>query len=365
MRNKILFIAMLLLALVMVFPAAAQDQTVFCGNLATADCELLTANAEAQKSLNSATIALSGELNIVGIPDTPDMTIKLDGKGGYNVDRTALDTLMASMTPGSTPDAKAMVNALMTVLKSFDGELTLTIVLPDALAKQANLPVSTIVLDAKFVDGIGYLNFDELDKVAGGALAAQNLKGWLGINFAELADKVATENSAMIDQMGATMAGSSSMMMNPADVEFIKKYVTIARTDSGSGDAEFTTSVDLTGLFADPEFQALMQKQSSGDDSNAQQQMMVMSMIGQGLKVNAVTRINPDTKQTTHVGVDVNFDLSSIMAMSGQAASGKSSIALNLNIDYSGHNETTVTAPEGAQVAPTDMVLGMLMGGSK
>jgi len=76
---------MLLLSLTLVLPAAAQDSTVFCGNLAAADCELLTANAEAQKSLNSAAVSITGEINVVGIPDTDDINITLNGTGAYNL----------------------------------------------------------------------------------------------------------------------------------------------------------------------------------------------------------------------------------------------------------------------------------------
>jgi hypothetical protein len=368
MRNKVLFIAMLLLALVLALPAVAQQPTVFCGSLAAADCELLKANADAQMNLNSAAFALTGELNITGLPDTPDMNFTLDGKGGFNVDRAALNGLMSSMAGGGKPDIKASVEALLTFLKGLDAELTFNIGIPEALAKQGGLPVSTITLDAKFVDGVGYLNFDELDKVAGGMLAQQGMKGWMGLNFAELGDKLVEQNAAMLEQMGAA-AGTSTMMMNPADYEFVSKYLQIARTDSG-GDAEFTMGLDFAGMFADPQFLDLMKKQMEAQgntmtDAQMQQMGPMMAMMTQGLTFKAVQRINPDTKLTTHTGIAIQFDMTSLMAMSGQQSTGSSIVTLNLNIDYSGHNETTVSAPAGAQVIPTETILQMMSGGSR
>jgi hypothetical protein len=369
MRNKVLFIAMLLLALVLALPAVAQQPTVFCGSLAAADCELLKANADAQMNLNSAAFALTGELNITGLPDTPDMNFTLDGKGGFNVDREALNAVMSSMMGGGKPDVKASVQALLTLLKGLDVELTFNVGIPEALAKQGGLPVNTITLDAKFVDGIGYLNFDELDKVAGGMLAQQGMKGWVGLNIAELGDKLLEENAAMLEQMGA-MAGTSTMMMNPADYEFVYKYVEIARTDSGSGDAEFTMGLDFAGMFADPQFLELMKQQMAAQgntmtDAQIQQLGPMMAMMTQGLTFQAVQRVNTDSKLTTHTGIDVKFDMTSLMALSGQKSSGSSIVTLTLNMDYSGHNATTVSAPAGAQVIPTESIRQMMSGGSR
>jgi hypothetical protein len=368
MRNRVVFLVMLLLSLMLVFPAAAQDSTVFCGNLAAADCELLTANAEAQKTLTSASIAISGELNIVGIPDTPDMSIKLDGSSAYSIDPAVLESLNAMGESGSTPEMSALIDALLEYLKGIDAELTLNVNLPAELSQQMGLPVNTVTLDAKLVDGIGYLNFDELDKVAGGMLAQQGMQGWMGINFAEVGEQFVQQNAAMIEQMGA-MAGSTTMMANAADYEFVMQYLTIARTDAGSGDAEFTTGVDIAGLMADPQFQELMKQQmaaqgNSMTDEQFQQMMPMMTMMTQGLDMNVVQRINADSKQTTHVGVNFNFDLSSMMAMMGEAGSGQTEVGFTLNFDYTGHNATSVSAPAGAQVAPSEMILQMLSGGA-
>jgi hypothetical protein len=371
MRNRLVFVVTLLLTLLLALPAAAQDPTVFCGNLAAADCELLTANAEASKNLSSAALTISGELGVVGIPNTPDMNFSLDGSGGYSFDRAAMDALMTSMmgAQGGTPDYKALVQALLDALKGLDAELKLTIVVPEAIAEEMDLPASTIVLDAKFVDGIAYLNFDELDKLTGGMLAQQGMKGWLGINFSEIADKALEENAAMFDQLG-TMAGASTMMGNPADYEMFAKYLQVARTDSGGGDAEFTMNLDFAGMFSDPAFMDLLKKQMAAQgntmtDAQLQQMGPMMAMFSQGLTFEVITRINPDSKQTTHLGLNMKFDMATIMAMSGQAGSGESSVSLVLNIDYSGHNATSVTAPAGAQVAPSEMFLPMLAGGSR
>jgi hypothetical protein len=357
---------MLLLTLVLALPAAAQDSTVFCGDLAAADCELLTANAEAQKSLNSAAVAISGELNIVGVPDTPDMTITLGGNGAFSADRAALDAFTASMTPGSAPDMTAMATALVELLGALDAELTLNVTLPEALATQSGLPVSTITLDAKLVDGIGYLNFDELDKVAGGMLAQQGMAGWQGINFVEVGAAFVEQNAAMLEQMGS-MAGTTAMA-NPSDYEFVAQYFDIARTDSGSGDAEFTMSLDFAGMMADPAFMEILRAQMAAQgtemtDEQLQQMMPMMTMFTQGMSLNVVQRINPDSKQTTHTGIEFVFDLSSIMMMSGQQTTGESSVSANIDLDYSGHNATSVSAPAGATVVPSETIIQMLSGG--
>jgi hypothetical protein len=312
---------------------------------------------------------VSGEFNLTGSPDTPAINIALDGNAAFNVDAAALEAFEASMEPGTTPDMTAIMSALPDVLRAIDAELTLNIGVP----AEAGLPVDTVVIDASLVDGVGYLNFDELDKVAGGALAEQGMTGWMGIDFAEVTAQFLEQNAAMIEQMGAQMGsmGSTTAMMGSMEqYEFAAKYVTITRTDGGSGDAEFTTSIDFGGLFADPELATIIKEQAatSGQtmtDAQLQQSLAMMQMVAPGLTMEAVQRIDPATSLTTHSGFTLKFDMAMLVAMMGQGGgSGPSEMTLALNFDFSGQNATTVSAPAGAQVVPTETVLQMLMGGA-
>lgn len=353
--RKLVVLILLALAMMTVAPAMAQDDTVFCGDLAAADCDLLKLSATSMETLSSATADINVQIDVENIPQTPNININLSGTAAYSVDSSAV----AAMS-GEELD----VDGLKSLLGGFNGDLALVLSLPAELAAEAGLPASTIELQLKLVDGIGYVNFESLDALAGGALAAQGLTGWGGINFVDLIEKVAAANP---DALSSVSEGASTAMMDTSALDSIAQYVNIERSADVDGAAVFVTSVDFASLVNDPAFQELVKTQAEAtgqgiSDADFQQAIAILNVIGNELDINVTQAIDPGTGYVLSGEINISIDLTTLMAASGQSAAGDSVISFVASIDYSGFNETTIAAPSNATIAPTEMLLGLVGG---
>ena len=164
-----------------------------------------------------------------------------------------------------------------------------------------------------------------------------------------------------------TAAGASTA--NTDAMAALEQYVSIARGDDMDGAAVFTTTVDFASLVNDPAFQELVKTAASSSgqsmsDADFQQAIGLLNIIGNQMTITSTQYIDPATSLVKSVEVNVHVDLTQLMAASGQTATGDSIVSLVATINFSGHNETSVSAPENASIAPTEMLLGLLGGGA-
>jgi hypothetical protein len=363
--RKFVLLLLLALALSVLVPASfAQDAPeTFCGDLSAEDCDLLTQASEAE--VNSGTANFNLQIDLQNIPDVPNLTISLAGDAAYNVDAAALESL--SMDEATEMTAEESLVALTTALSAFDGELNLTLTLPEELAAEAGIPSSSIPLELALVDGIGYINFDTLDPLTGGMLAQQGLEGWGGINFIDLITQLVAENPEMLDQLDMASAGAGMTDMDMSQLEGLEQYVSVSRSADVDGQAVFVTDIDFGGFVSDPAFQDLIAEsmESSGQamsDAELQQALGILQVLGQQSSLSVTQSIDPATGFTTGGEFNLNMDLTSLLAASGETVDGEAFLSIVGTIDYSGLNDTTVTAPADANIAPTEMLLGTLSG---
>ena len=115
-KLAVLLLSVLVLGLGSV--SLAQDtSTIRCGNLASADCTLLTDLAAAMKTLKSATLEVNLQIGLKSVPDSPDMAIGLTGNVDYAADPAALDSLMSSVT-----NPQDLAQALPAAIKAISTE---------------------------------------------------------------------------------------------------------------------------------------------------------------------------------------------------------------------------------------------------
>jgi hypothetical protein len=365
--RKFVMLMLLTLVLSIFAPVMAQEDAVFCGTLSADDCAILEQSATAMADLSSAAAELNVQIDVENIPDTPNININLSGTAAYNVDMAAMEGMASEGLEG-----EAALEAITTALSGFDGELDLTLTLPEDIAAAGGLPASEINLQLALVDGVGYINFDPLDSLAGGALSAQGFTGWGGINFIDVINQVVAQNPEALDQLN--MGAGATAAMDPAAlaaVEGLAQYISIERQADVDGAAVFVTNIDFGGAVSDPAFQDLIQQAvaASGqtmDDAEFQQALGVLQLVGNDVTLSSTQYIDPSTGYVLRGELNFSLDLTTLLAASGQTVDGESIVSLVATIDYSGQNATEVTAPEGATIAPSEMVLQMLggMGGS-
>ncbi len=370
MRKFILIIAALAL-LSLSSAVFAQDTTpqTFCGNLSSADCQILTQSAAATKTLNSSSFNFNVSVQMSNLPDMPAMgPITVDGSGavaGMSALQIDPTTIMA--------DYGAF---LQTALAKLNGNFKLTVTVPPELMQQADPKApNSLTLDVRMVDGVGYLNLDELQPLLNDA----TMKGWYGLDIAGLMKGLLAQNPNLFDMtnMGAMMGSTNPMtyMQDFQDPAFLSQFLSITRTDDGSGaTATFHMSIDFAALMSSPQMQDLMkqqmQAQGTGTKLTEQQMQQALSMSQQmftGMTFTIDEVISTTDYYLQSLTGEMNFDLSGIMnsvsAMSATpmpTTTGAPTVNATFSVNYADFNSAAVTvAPENPTLLPYQMLLGM------
>lgn len=367
-------IVLVLVALLLVSGAAlAQEATpeshTFCGDLSEADCTLLTQSEAAMKTLESAAFDLQADVTISGIEEmnTP-VAFTITGNGAYHHTNPGMMADMAAMQ-GMMQNPTEMITWIVDALRSFSGELSLTLTLPQELVAQAEDVPESITLELRMVDGIGYINFDTLAAAFGDMTDQMQLSGWGGLDIASLLEAAVEQHPEMFNQMN--MSGMDmSMYQQFSDMSTFGQYVTIERTDDGSGDtATFVTTVDMAGLMSDPAIMDLIREQMDAQgqtfsEEEMQQGLAAAQALYANSTVTSTTTIEVSTGYVTTSSFSATFDMSGMMSMMATEEAGMSSapvFTMNASINYSQFNDAPeITAPEDANMLPYESLLGMM-----
>ena len=185
MRKFILIVAALAM-LSLSGAVFAQDTTpqTFCGDLSSADCQIVTQSEATMKALDSSSFNFNVSVQLSDLPDVPAMgPITVDGSGA-----------VSGMSALKIDPATVMADYgafLQNVLANFNGNFKLTITVPPELMQQADPSApNSLTLDVRMVDGVGYLNLDELQPL----LNNSSMKGWYGLDLANLVKALLEQN---------------------------------------------------------------------------------------------------------------------------------------------------------------------------
>ncbi len=361
--------------------ALAQDTPMqtFCGDLSAVDCQILTQAQTAMPSLDSATFDFNVNMLLSNLPDMPKSgAITIDGSGSYSGVAGLRDSAMSmSSMSMMSADYGAL---LQNVLDSFDGSLTLTVTIPQELMNEADPSApNSLTLDLRLIDGVGYINFDALQPL----LNDPSLTGWGGLDLANFLRDAVAQNPDLLDMSGM-MEMSGMNGMNPMDYAhefqdpaFMGQFVTIQRTDDGTGDtATFVSTVDLAALMSTQEFQDMMTQQMQAQDSTSgmdtKQMMSLMQQMYQGMSITVTQVIGTSDYYTHSISGTFDFDMTSMMdamgSMSGDMAATPTAmmtaapmVNVTFSINYDDFNSApALTVPKNVSMLPYQMFLSAL-----
>jgi len=367
-----------LLALVFAFPANAQMTTnIACGDLAEADCEILTSSEIAP----SATFTGEGTL-VVTVAGTPyEATLGLDGSYITDQALAAEYTAMQDMTPQEVmetmyADTESFVTFITDFFQLVDSEMTLGVSVPATLTQ--GMP-SEYDIPLYLVDGAAYADlaaFSELDP---------SLSGVYGIDLVALyTDLFNDPEMAEVFDMVFEMNDGEGMnaMTEFADPEFVNEFTTIERledtTVNGAQAAVFETNIDYGALFTSDAMREMMREQMA-----AQQEMMAeadpeaaeaMDEVDVDDIMDLYAALLEDATfiTTSTIGLDdgytyatdVMFTLdvdpttldSELATEMGLSGIPPINVDFALNLSQSGFGDVAeITLPEGAQTLPQEM----------
>jgi hypothetical protein len=351
----------------------AQSQpSIQCGSLSAADCTLLTDSVTAMQTLKSATFDLNLQLEAKNIPNSPDMTVGLTGNGSFAADLMAIKDSFAQAI-----DPQTAVNALASAIKGFNGDLNLNLTLP-AEAMSALGPgagTGPINLQLRLVDGVGYINFDPLDALAGGKLSQAGLKGWTGLDLAGALTQFYPMMQSMLPDMSSItgMMGSgssdSTAAMGMMDLSVLAKFFTVTRQPDANGSAVFVTNLDIAGLIDDPDFQKAIFDIAKTQDSTLTEdqvkaELSAFAASGATFTVTVTQAVDLSSGylRSEELAFNANMDMAQ-MAGSASTGSGLSQLTFDASISFDNINSApAITAPEGATVIPLASLLGGMTG---
>ena len=368
--RKIVLIALLLTLIISGAAFAQSTPPVFCGDLSDADCAILTKAQDAMKTLDSATFTLDGSFVMTNVPNMPNgITVTLSGNGSYSGVSAlkGMDQTKFMTDPGS---------ALVTLLDNFNGDLSLTINLPkDLMAAADPKAPSTIDLQVRLVNGIGYVNFDKLQPL----INDPSYTGWGGLDLSNLLKAAMKQMPTMFDSMTAAInsgsnANTMSMIQEFQNPDMLSKFMKISRTDDGSGDtATFDMTFDFSALMTTPGFQDLlkqsMQAQSpTMTDAQMGQAIAMVSQMYKGIEMHVVEEIGVSDGFTHSVKLTMAFDTTGMMnavnSTSGSTSTTPAMPAPMVNFDFTVNYDNfnsapAITAPDNVSMLPYQALLSM------
>jgi hypothetical protein len=360
----------LLVAMLLVSGAAvAQDAPpVFCGDLSEADCAILAQAQTAAMSLSSAAFDLQADFTLSNIPEASGpVTFTLTGNGAFTGDRAFFSSMATDVT--AMQDPVAMMSMMVEALRAFDFDLSFTLTLPpEILAETGGEVPESISLQLRFVDGLGYINFDTLAPLLGEDATAMGLTGWAGLDIASLLEALVEQYPEMFQEM--EMSGfDPAMYQQFNNPEMMAQYGTITRIDDGSGDtATFETTLDFAALMADPAIMDMMRQQMEAQgqtlsEEELQQAMAIATGMFQNSTFSSTTTIDVNTGYSTSSSINMMFDFTAMVEQMPEGAdmSEIPVITINATVNTSQFNEVPeITAPEGANVFPYEQLLAMM-----
>jgi hypothetical protein len=337
--------------LVLAGPVHAQDEPyTFCGDLSEADCEILIDTAAAMQALESTTFQLEADLNVSNIPDAPfdTLNLRLTGDGSFAADVTPfLDLQPEAVVGGEIEFFPLMADLLRTVA----ADMTLTLELPEELIALAEtdeqqLP-DTITLSFRMVDGVAYVNTEDLAEVAPEGSVPS---GWLGIDLAELYGSVLPEmyEGSMV---GFDIGPMVSALMQP---ENMAQFVAIERLPDaeieGQAMAVFETRMDYAGMLDIPAFRDMLQSVlEQEEEADIEAAMEAIRAMYEGMTLVITQSIGLEDMLVHQTRLVMEWDLASFAEVAEQEA------APQFSFDLSVTQEAFNTAPE--VVAPEEAIL--------
>ncbi len=242
---RIVFVVFLLL-LTFTGSVLAQADMVYCGELAEADCQILTESAEVMGNLESAVFHLDLNMSFDDTSTEGDaFGLRLYGDGTFAIDPAQAEIL--NYSPGDwLENMDALPELVESAIRSISTDMSIIIEAQDTMFGE-NADPSYVALDLILADGFGYIN---LDKLMGEDDFGYMPSGWQGLDIAQLY-RLALENQ--MDMMGDAFTDSALDLSAWNSMP----YMQVERLDdqeiAGQSVAVFQNTLDIAGYFDTPE----------------------------------------------------------------------------------------------------------------
>jgi hypothetical protein len=351
----------LLLVLMLVVPAVgAQESTVYCGDLAEADCALLTNSQSVMSEISAA--GFDFELNFDMDAGPESISLGMAGDGAFAGDMD----VMKSLEGFDTEDFEEILAMLTGFLKSFKGQLNFEIDLPTELMMEVGIP--ELKFELLLTEGVIYAD--------AGPLMGSPTPMWMGIDLVLFIDAIMAEAG----DMGAMDMDMDMMDMEDFDLSMFEEmgnqFMTITRVDDEQVDgvtvAVFQSTFDLSGMMSSEPFQGFLMEIMAAQGADLSELDMD---AGELLGMVAAMYENSTFIMEQWIGVDdyypyysamymeFTMDMEAIVMSMGMPADDDMPGAITMVMEgelslYDFNEPVEIIVPEGAMVIDPMMFLG-------
>ncbi len=343
MKSRLLALCMMFVLIAAMVPGVMAQDTTICGNLSADDCTALTTAFTNTGAAGSGAFTLSANIDVQSDDASQAGQVAITADGKFS---GVTPMSMTDMSAMSADPTAALAKATES-LKGFSGELNITVGLPTSAAAMTG--GEPLVLNLILVDGNGYIDLSKMPASLAPMLQQMKIpNSWVGL---DLVDTITNLGGMM------TASGSSSTASTTASEDLPKVQALLAKYLEYTRDGDtFTGTLNLKGLFNDPDFQAMQKSADSTAEITAEQQAAIDSLD------NATVQVVFTTAGEKLTGIQLTIDLpgETLAALNAASASSSSdatattptSIKVTFDLKYSGLGEAqTITAPAGATVS--------------
>lgn len=324
--------------------AFAEEPMLACGELSEEDCDVLMEGMMA--TMGSPSVASDGTISILleNVPDAPVDTITFDlsATSMFSVDPMAsMKVMELEQAVQANPDEEmpAMLEASAALYESAaiasDMELVTTEDVASVIAELTQLEEvpESVAISVGVVDGLGFVNLDEVAPLIPDEAWSEALMGWHAVNLVELYGELADRVTAMKEQGMSTGDAEIAGMVTAiamGNSEPFREFLTVERLEDGEMDGQavavIETSVDFAALLASPLFQELVSAQiqasnNMSDDEVAEMES-TLQMVGfmapvlvEGLEGKTVRMIGLEDGFLHAAETNFIWDLSSLSTL--------------------------------------------------
>jgi hypothetical protein len=348
----------LMMALALTGSVIAQEMPVFCGDLSDADCAFLHDSQVAALAVESTHFEMEADMTISNIPEFPvdSLNFHLAGEGAVAADAAPFLAMMMGSTDVETAD---FFTALADFMRTVSADMSLTLDVPAELAMLAPPDVELpeqVTVDVLMVDGINYINLDDLAAVAPEGSVPP---GWVGMDVATFYGEVLSKQMAMTDFDIMEMA---QVFM---DEENLSSFMQFERLDDvevdGQTMAVFHMTLDYSSLLDIPEFYDLIVGQMEmmgAPEDEMDEALAILELVYDGMTFEMEQQIGLDDMLTHNTAWTFDWDMAFIAEFTDIEADNAPHFTFSMNVAATGFNEPfEVAAPEDAMLLPLEMMM--------
>lgn len=358
MSKKLLVLLSVLMLMVVPFATAnAQDVAEgidYCAILPEADCQILVQSDAVMADVSSLSFDLSLAYDIAMGDSSPGMeniNFSIDGNGSVAFDTDVINEVNELAMNDMAAYFEQMPMLLDKLFSAVEGEMSLTITLPEMMAMMMDGAPSELPLNLVMENGVYAIDVATLSAALGEDAGGMT---WVGLDLNGAFEAIMSEMD-LSSMFNEDMMG----MMNMNSADMTSAFNITRLPDSSLNDqsvAVFEIIIDYGELLSSMGMADTLSEMYSDMDMSQEEIDAVMGML-EGMQINMRQYVGLDDFYTYRMEFMMDFEMNG--ETMGDPSMGTVGFGFDMTMDMNAFNvPVDVTVPADAQIFPFEMLMG-------